>query len=338
MKITIYGWSIRLRGRMETASVLAWFSGFDVPRDDIRKLWVAFEDLPLEKTLLSALAGEDGSVQDAVDILVSGERQKQRNRKDGHSDGFVDVLTRMRVDRTFDAGTHLTSELVTKFLEGDIPKFVGTDISPMLSPEALRGLAVLVQDYLSAPRLMEVIQGIPDEMLINAHADVRFLLRPYRAWMESSVRNIAEGRMTDFEDPALWLGPRLAWKVGRFLMQLDIALRRLGYEDEIDATIAMLRDVAVKNETRQVVSVLKRDWQALASSYAPGLGEDVRSPFEHERLRDPAYDKVTEIFQFIAPALKNLWLPRLKLTLAEAATKGIEVPVASTARHRNHSI
>ena len=82
--------------------------------------------------------------------------------------------------------------------------------------------------------------------------------------------------MTDFEDPALWLGPRLAWKVGRFLMQLDIALRRLGYEDEIDATIAMLRDVAVKNETRQVVSVLKRDWQALASSYAPGLGEDVR--------------------------------------------------------------
>jgi hypothetical protein len=64
----------------------------------------------------------------------------------------------------------------------------------------------------------------------------------------------------------------------------------------------------------------------------------VRSPFEHERLGDPAYDKVTEIFQFIAPALKNLWLPRLKLTLAEAATKGIEDPAASTARHRNPSI
>jgi hypothetical protein len=123
-----------------------------------------------------------------------------------------------------------------------------------------------------------VIQGIPDEMLINAHADVRFLLSPYRAWVESSVRKIAEGRMTDFEDPALWLGPRLAWKVGRFLMQLDIALRRLGYEDEVDATIAMLRDVAVMNETRQVVSALKRDWQALASSYALAWGRTCGAP------------------------------------------------------------
>lgn len=36
---------------METANVLTWFSGFDVPRDDIRKLWVDFEALPMEKTL-----------------------------------------------------------------------------------------------------------------------------------------------------------------------------------------------------------------------------------------------------------------------------------------------
>src|SRR5208283_1854355 len=52
-----------LRGRMETASVLAWFSGFDVPRDDIRNLWVAFEALPWRKTLRWALAGEEGSDQ-----------------------------------------------------------------------------------------------------------------------------------------------------------------------------------------------------------------------------------------------------------------------------------
>ena len=87
---------LELRGRMETASVLAWFSGFDVPRDDIRNLWVAFEALPWEKTLRTALAGEEGTVQDAVDILVTGERQKQRKKKDGYSDGFVDLITRMR--------------------------------------------------------------------------------------------------------------------------------------------------------------------------------------------------------------------------------------------------
>ena len=75
---------LELRGRMETASVLAWFSGFDLPRDDIRNMWVDFEALPLEKTLRWALAGEKGSDQDAVHILVAGERQKQSKKKDGY--------------------------------------------------------------------------------------------------------------------------------------------------------------------------------------------------------------------------------------------------------------
>jgi hypothetical protein len=322
---------------METASVLAWFSGFDVPRDDIRNPWVAFEALPWEKTLRSALAGEEGSVQDAVDILVTGERQKQHKRKDGYSDGFVDVMMRMRVDRAFDVKTYLTNERVAKILGGDIPKFVGhgAEIAPLLSADMIRGLTVLAQDYLSAPRLMEVIQSIPDEMLEKAHADVRFLLSPYRAWVESSVSRMADGRITDVEYSALWLGPRLAWKTGRFLMQLDIALRRLGYGDEVDATMAMLRDVAARNETREVLSVLKRDWQALASSDGPGLGEDTWSALEQERMRDPAYDKAAEIFQYVGSALKDLWLSRLKLTLAEAAMEGIEDPAASTARHRS---
>src|SRR5258708_12870883 len=83
-----------LRGRMETASVLAWFSGFDVPRDDIRNLWVAFEALPWEKTLRSALAGEEGPVQDAVDIPVTGERQKQRKNKDGYPTRFAAATPR----------------------------------------------------------------------------------------------------------------------------------------------------------------------------------------------------------------------------------------------------
>ena len=315
-----------LRGRMETASVLAWFSGFDVPRDDIRKLWVAFEALPWEKTRRWALAGEEGSVQDAVDILVTGEQQKQHKKKDGYSDGFVDLITRMGVDPAFDVRTQLPSERVVKFLAGDVPKLLklGDEIAPMLSADIVRGLAVLGQDYLSAPRLMDVIQSIPDEMLTKAHADVRFLLSPYRAWVESSVRKIADGRITDFERSALWVGSRLAWKAGRFLMQLDIALRRLGYGDEVDATIAMLRDLAAKDETREVASVFKRHWQALASSYAPGLAEDASSALAQEHMRDPAYGKAVEIFQTIGPALKNLWLPRLQLTLAEAAMEGIE--------------
>ena len=41
-------------------------------------------------------------------------------------------------------------------------------------------------------------------------------------------------------------------------------------------------------------------------------------------MRDPAYDKVMEILKSTGAALKNLWLPRLQLTLAEAAMEGTE--------------
>ena len=44
-------------------------------------------------------------------------------------------------------------------------------------------------------------------------------------------------------------------------------------------------------------------------------------------MRDPAYGKAAEIFQSIGPALKNLWLPRLQLALAEAAMEGHREPV-----------
>lgn len=329
---------LELRGRMETASVLAWFIGFDVPRDDIRSLWVAFEALPWEKTLRSALAGEEGSVHDAVDILVTGERQRQRNKKDGYSDGYVDLLARMRIDPDFDARTHLPGERLAKILAGDVPKLVGpgAEIAQMLSADIVRGLAVLAQDYWSAPRLMEVIQSIPEEMLTQAHADVRFLLSPYRAWVESSVRKMADDCLTDFEETLLWIGSRFAWRLGRFLLQLDIALRRLGHADEVDATIAMLRDLSAKDETLDVVRVFKEHWQALARSYAPGLAEDASTAFAQELMRDPAYDEAAQLFQSIGQTLKSLWLPRLRLALAGAAMEGTENPSASTVRHRSH--
>ena len=325
-----------MRGRMKTASVLAWFCGFDVPRNDVRDLWVAFEALPWEKTLRWALAGEEGSVRDAVDIFVTGERQKQHKKKDGYSDGFVDVITRMEVDPAFDARTHLPSERVVKFLASDVPKLVkhGAEIAPMLSADIVRGLAVLVQDYWSAPRRMAVIRSISDEMLTKAHADVRFLLSPYRAWVESSVTKMADGCLTDSEYALLWMGQRLAWRAGRLLTQLDIALRRLGCGEEVDATMAMLRDLAAKDETREVVTAFKRNWPALARAEATDLSQDASDALAQELMRDPAYVKAAEIFQLIGPALKNLWLPRLKLALAEAAMEDIEDPASSTARHR----
>jgi hypothetical protein len=106
-------------------------------------------------------------------------------------------------------------------------------------------------------------------------------------------------------------------------MLLDIALRRLGYGAELDATIAMLRDLAAKDETRDVVKAFKDDWQALASLCASGHAENAASVLYLERGKDPAYGHVAEIFQSVGPALEDLWLPRLRLTLAEAAQDGV---------------
>ena len=123
------------------------------------------------------------------------------------------------------------------------------------------------------------------------------------------------------------MGPHMAWKAARFLMRLDIALRRRGYGDEVEATIATLRNLAAKDETRDLVRVFKEHWQVLAArSYALGCAEDAPSGLARELVRDPAYDKALEILQSIGRALKDLWLPRLQLTLGEAATEGIGNP------------
>jgi hypothetical protein len=74
------------------------------------------------------------------------------------------------------------------------------------------------------------------------------------------------------------MGPHIAWKAGRFLMRLDIALRRRGNGDEVEATIATLRNLAAKNETLDVVRVFKEHWQVLAARQARSDGEAFASP------------------------------------------------------------
>lgn len=331
---------LELRGRMGMASVLAWFSGFDLPRDDIRDLWVAFEAASWKKTLRLALAGEEGSAKEAVDMLVIEEQYKQRKKKDGYSNAFIDIIARMGIDPDFDARTHLPRERLAKILTGDVPKLGGAEaeLAPMLSADVVRSLAILVQDYWSSPRLIAVIQSIPDEMLSKAHADVRFLLSPYRALLESSVSKVAGGCSTDFErfeGPLLWAGPRLAWQAGRLLIRLDIALRRLGHGDEVDTTITMLRDLAATDETRDVVKVFKEHRQAWARSDASGLAEDVSSGLDQELMRDAAFDQAAEAFKPIGSALTDLWLPRLQQALAETSMEGTENPAAPATRQRN---
>jgi len=171
---------------------------------------------------------------------------------------------------------------------------------------------------------MTVIQRVPDEMLARAHADVRFLLSPYRAWVESSVRRMADEGLTDGEWSMLWMGPRLAWQVGRLLMELDIALRRLGCGDEVDATIAMLRDLAARDETRHVVEMFREHWQALARSEIPGDAEHASNELAKELRKDSAYEQAGEIFMSFGGALKDLWLPPIRRVLAEASKDDLE--------------
>ncbi|MBO0831885.1 MAG: hypothetical protein J2P28_01120 [Actinobacteria bacterium] len=316
-----------LRGRMKTAGLLAWFTGFDVPRDNIRDLWVKFEESPWEKTLNLALGGEPGSVRAAVDALVNGERRNQHKKKDGFSDRFVDVIVRMGFDPDFDASTELPSERLATVLAGHVPEWAkhGAELASALFPDVdvVRGLLVLAQDYVSAPRLIKVIRTIPDAMLASAHGDVRFLLSPYCAWVESGVRKAAGGGLTGLEETLLWTGPRVVWRLGRRLLQVDIALRQFGFAAEVDETIAMLRDIAANDAVGDVVKACKQYWPSIArvEDPDPGLADDLASSLLQELKRHPAFDKSVAVFRAAASALRDLWMPRLRLALTEAAAE-----------------
>jgi hypothetical protein len=339
------------RGRMETAGILAWFTGFDVPRADIRDLWARFENLPWQKARRWAQADEDEPDQDVVNALVAEYRHQQHKKKSGYPDEVVELIARMSLDPSFDFSTRPLGRRTAKILAGnDVPMpfkvaawlcglpvsftdpVFGDDIYAddlqLLPADVVRGLAIVKRDYWSsAPRLIEVIRAIPDDTLIRAHADVRFLLSPYRAWLESVMSTVASAtdpdlECSDLEESLLRFGPRLAWMTGRQLLKLDIALRRLGCGGQVDETIAMLQELTARDEIRQAASLFMRDWEAKVSPYesAPGA-------LAPQDTWTPVPEGAAAILQSIGLALKNLWLPRLKLALAEAAGEGAERPL-----------
>ena len=64
--------SLGLRGRLESARLLTWFSGFDYPIVQMRDDWADFEGRPWRFERRRALAGFRGSDEDALELTEAG--------------------------------------------------------------------------------------------------------------------------------------------------------------------------------------------------------------------------------------------------------------------------
>ena len=177
--------SLGIRGRMDSATVMSWFCGFDYPIDVARARWMAFEHLGLDAAVRHAGAGRGISLADAARVLIAEAKHTRLART--FSDAYISNLIRMDVDPGFDA-RKLTAGDAAAILD-DLKKREGLRRAlDTATPEHIRVGAALLQDYLSGPRLVELIRDLDAELLARAHADVRLLTTPYRSWLRDGPR------------------------------------------------------------------------------------------------------------------------------------------------------
>jgi hypothetical protein len=304
-----------IRGRMETAVVMTWFSGFNYPIAFIRPLWAKFEALPWRYALDSAMEGEKLTDADAVETLVTEAAAATLDPR--VSPDFKKARARIILDPHYDPSRDLTSgqarQIGRDVLELLSRRPSAKKVSPgSLQPEALppiRGEYVkvflaLVRDYWSRPRLVELIQAAPSELLLAAHRDVRLLMGLYRRFVTDAIDRALVG---DAPGWSLWLAPRVAWQVGRFLLLLDIGLRREGFEKEVDATIAALRSRARQPGVQSLFADALRAARAAMEGY-----DNSADGQAHLRARMDEFGGVTELQGLVTDAfadLKRIWIP-----------------------------
>jgi hypothetical protein len=87
-------------------------------------------------------------------------------------------------------------------------------------------------------------------------------MRPYRNWL---AEGLAEAQKTgDRSHEALFLGPRFAPRLWRFLMLADIQLRWWGYGPQIDQTISYLDERLSVEENESGLQRLRSDFLEIA--------------------------------------------------------------------------
>ncbi|MGP8161562.1 MAG: hypothetical protein ACLQGJ_10170 [Candidatus Dormibacteria bacterium] len=301
--------ALGLRGRMETARTLTWFSGFAYPVTEMRNDWAAFEEQPWRAERRRALAGLGGSDEDAVDALKLEARATRPLQKLGLSPLFTDTYVRLLFDVNYRPEAELGTDQAQRLLR-DLPRVFKIEaldrLFPNLRPEPVPKIVEFLQELHNRPRLVSLIRGLSDVEIETIHRDIAFLLGPYRLWLHDAIARANAGEARD--TAGLWMVPRLGWRIGRYLMLLDIALRRRGLGPQIDATFDRLRQVAVDPENRALVARL---WQTGRPLIFSVEGDARQRQVEFGRLvaSAPGHEHLQESVSDFAEDLRTIWRP-----------------------------
>jgi hypothetical protein len=304
----------QIRGRMDTAVVMTWFCGFLYPIAVMRPLWEKFESLPWRYALEQAQAGEKLSDADAVATLVTEAAAATLHPR--VSSDFKKTRARILLDPDYEPSRDLTPNQARQIGKDVLelfnsrpaahkvaPEFLRPADLPQISGDHVRVFISLVHDYWSRPRLVELIETAPADLLVAAHRDCRFLMGLYRMFVADGIARAQAGGVLGW--PAAWLAPRLAWQVGRFLLLLDIGLRRQGFESEVDATIASLRSRA---EQPRIQFLLAEIWMTLRTALDQcGDSDEGRANLG---VQVTAYERLAEVQSVVGDAsadLKRIW-------------------------------
>lgn len=301
--------SLGLRGRLESARLLTWFSGFDYPIVQMRDDWADFEGRPWRFERRRALAGFRGSDEDALDLLKLEARATRSIQKLGVSKLFTDTYVRLLFDASYRPEAELTQERAQGLL-GDLTRVFSDEafkvLLPHLRPEPVPMIVQFLQDLHSHPRLVSLIRGLSDSELETVHRDCRFFLGPYRALLRDAIMCANTGEARD--RIGLWMVPRLSWRVGRYLMLLDIALRRRGLGRQLDATVGSIHELVNDPENR---ALLAQQWQVARPLMAGATGDPAQGGAQLDRLlaSAPGHERLQDELAGLAEDLKTIWGP-----------------------------
>jgi len=310
--------ALGLRGRHETAVVLTWLAGFEYPVSMMRTMWAEFEEMPWRNTVRQALEGSPFDVGAAVEVLVGDAAATRLGRI--LSRDLVRTRTRLVMDPSFRPARDLTPKQAER-IRDDLPRLAprAAEFVPFIRGEHVKAFVVFMQDYLSRPKLAALIRSLSDEELAAVHRDIHFLTGPYRLWLADAIRRENEGGEANLM--AFWLAPRLAWLAGRFLMLMDIALRRLGFRDEVEATLDHLQRLGEEAETRRILVHLMRDYRevmTITGGDRDRLGEE----FRRCATGDTDYEAMRKISDSVVATLVDIWRPAIKTILAVVGDAG----------------
>jgi hypothetical protein len=224
------------------------------------------------------------------------------------------------MDPSFQPAKDLTLNQAER-IRDDLPRLAprAAEFVPLIRGEHVKAFVVFMQDYLSRPKLAALIRSLSDEEVAAVHRDIHVLAGPYRLWLADAIRKETEGGEGNLM--AFWLAPTLAWLAGRFLMLMDIALRRLGFRDEVEATLDRLQQLGEEAETRRILAHLMRDYRevmTITSGDRDRLGEE----FRRRATGDTDYEVMRQIADSMVATLVDIWRPAMKTILAVVGDAG----------------